>query len=119
MMEVVAAFTLAELFDQLAASLPKAVHGPFADALQQPFELGKRKFDRIEIGAVRRQVEKMGSHRLNRLADFRSLVATEIIHDDEVIVLQRGGKVLLHIADEDIAINGAVNHQRGDQTCGP
>src|SRR5271166_5567857 len=47
-------------------------------------QLGIGLFDRVHVGAVRRQISQFGSGRVDELLDPGSLVARQIVHDDDV-----------------------------------
>ena len=57
-LNVVSALGLGEAIEELAAGLPEGVDGAGLDRLQQSLELAEGLLDRIEIGAVRRQVDQ-------------------------------------------------------------
>lgn len=45
-------------------------------------------------------------------------MAAEIVHDDDVAGLKRRYQDLLDVGPEDVAIDGAVDDQRGGETAG-
>ena len=53
---IIGAFAGWEEVDDPADGGPKAADGPLGGLAQQRLELGERLFDRVEVGAVRRQV---------------------------------------------------------------
>src|SRR5208282_2896735 len=57
--------------------------GSLGDFAQEGFQLGIGLFDRVHVGAVRRQVSQLGFGRLYELLDPGSLVARKVVHDDE------------------------------------
>ena len=82
---------------------------------QQSFQLGEELLDRVEIGAVGRQIAQFGAGRFDRLLDAGDLVAGEIVHHDDVAGAERWNQTLLHIGAEARAIDRAVEHTwRGD-----
>ena len=58
------------------------------------FEIGF--FDGVHVGAVRGQISQLGSRRLNELLDPWSLVARQIVHDDDVAFRERGNETFFH-----------------------
>lgn len=77
------------------------------------FELCEDLLDRIEIGAIGRQEENSRAGRANEAADACGLVRAEIVENDDVALLERGDQHLLDIGDETLAIDWAVDHERG------
>ncbi len=53
------------------------------------FELGKHLFDRIEVGAVWRQIAQRRAGSLDCLPDTRDFVRWQIVHDDNIALAQR------------------------------
>jgi hypothetical protein len=62
--------------------------GSGGDFAQQRLELGEGLLDRIEIGAVGRQIDRAGAAGLDRLAHAHDLVAAEIVQDDYLFARQ-------------------------------
>ena len=62
-------------------------------------------FDRVEIGTVGRQVEKLGAGRLDGLADAAHLVASEVVHDHDVAGRKRRSQHLLDVGAEGLAVD--------------
>jgi len=61
-------------------------------------EFGESLLDGIEVGAVGRQINQLGSDALDRLADPGHLVAGQIVHDDGIA--WTGGEDLVDIGAE-------------------
>jgi len=55
---------------------------------------------RIEVGAVGRQINQLGSDALDRLADPGHLVAGQIVHDDGIAWTEGRGEDLVDIGAE-------------------
>ena len=86
--EIVAAFLWREVFEQSSDAAPGFLCGPFLGASQHVFELGKDLLDWIEIGRIGGQEEQPCADRANGLADGFSLVAAQIVHDDDIAEFQ-------------------------------
>ncbi len=56
--------------------------------------------------------------RLNGLSNAMDLVSWQVVHDDGVARPQRWGESLFDIGQESVAIHGAVQNKRSDQTVG-
>ena len=87
--------------------------GTFGGFAHQVFELGEDLFDRIEIGAVRRQEQEFGSGATDCLADRGPFVTAQIVHDDDVARRERWYEELLDIFGEALAVDRLVEHARG------
>ena len=75
------------------------------------FELGEHLLDRIEIGRVRRQEEQMRSDGAYGLSHGLTLVAAEVIEDDDIAGFERRSQLRLDVQQEAIAVNRAVEHE--------
>ncbi len=73
-------------------------------------ELGEGHFDRIEVGAIWGQEDEPGAACLEDRLGLCAFVAGEIVEDDHVTPLERGGELGLDIGLEDTPVHGAVNH---------
>ena len=82
-------------------------------------DLGKDLFDRIEIRRIRWQVPKSRSSFPDQIAHGGRLVATEIVHDDNVAGLQRRDKLLLDISTERLAVDRPVEDTWRHQPISP
>ena len=79
------------------------------------FELGEDLLDRVEVGAVGRQVEEAGAAGFDRFAHAGDLVGRKVVHDDDVARLERRRQGLLDIGKKALAVDGAVEDAgRGD-----
>jgi hypothetical protein len=72
-------------------------------------ELCERHFDRIEVRAIRRQEEELGSTLLEDSLGLYALVAGKVVEDHHVALLRRRGELGLEIGVEDLAIHGLVD----------
>jgi hypothetical protein len=75
---------------------------------QQLFEFGENHLNRIEIGAVGRQEDKMGASGTDGVARCLGFVAAEIVENDDVALGQGRSEDLLGIDREELAIDGTV-----------
>jgi hypothetical protein len=74
-----------------------------------------KAFDRVEVRAVGRKVEKPGAGSLDCAADVRPLMAAEVVHHDHVAGRELGHEHLVHISLERVAVDRTVeNHGRDD-----
>ena len=62
-LEVASAFGFVEVLGEFATEIPEAVDGAARLRTDQPIELRKYRFDGIEIGTVRGQVDHLRSNR--------------------------------------------------------
>lgn len=76
------------------------------------FEFGEHLFDRVEIGAVRRQKQQPCPDRFDCGSDGLALMAAEIIHDDKISCFECWQQELFNIALEACPVYGAVKNTR-------
>jgi hypothetical protein len=76
-------------------------------------DLGKGLFDRIEVRRVRRQVPEPCTGGPDHTAEFSRLVAAQIVHDDDVALIQDRNELLFDIGAEAFAIDWAIEDARG------
>ena len=84
--------------------------GPLGGFAHEVFELCEDLLDRIEIGAIWRQEQELGSNATDRLADRGPFVAAQIVHDDNVAGRECRHEELLYIVGEALAIYRLVEH---------
>jgi len=72
-------------------------------------ELGEELLDRVEVGAVGRQEEEMGADRPDGAAGGLSLVACEVVEDDDVAFGEGRPENLLDVEGEELAVDRAVD----------
>ena len=92
---------------------PQAGHRARGDGPQAGFEFGKDLLDGIEVRAVGGQIEQVRASRLDRLAHPGHFMTGQIVQDDAVARLERGGEHLFNIGDEARAIDWAVEDGGG------
>ena len=69
---------------------------------QEVLELVEHLLNRIEIRAVGRKEQKMGTCGSDRRAHRFGLVATQIVHDDDVAAAERGDQLRFDIDPNDL-----------------
>ena len=106
--EVVAAFLRAEAVKQGAEPSPGRLNGPFGRVTQQSFELGEDLLNGIEIRGVGRQEAERGSHPLQGRPHGRTLVAAQVVHNDDIARGERRQQTLFDIGQKAGAIQRAV-----------
>ena len=98
---------------------PQARHRAWGDSAQAGFEFGKDLLNGIEVGAVGGQVEQMRADGGNRAAHAPDFMTGQIVHNDAVARLERGGENLFDIGDEAWAIDRAVEDGGGGELVRP
>ena len=78
-----------EGIQERANALPSGFDGSLGGLAEQSFELGEELLDRIEIGTVGRQEEQFGADCADGTSNGLSLVASEIVDNDDVAGLER------------------------------
>ena len=79
------------------------------------FELGEDLFDRVEVGGVFRQEEELGAGRADQSPYGLALVTAEIVHDDDVALMQRGHENLFDIGAKALAVDRPFDQPRRDE----
>ena len=82
--EVVAAFLRPEAVQHGADSPPGRLNGAFGRVAEQGFALGADLLNRVEVGGVGRQEAEGGPHPLNGGPHGGTLVAAQIVHNDDI-----------------------------------
>ena len=108
--EIVGAFLGGEGGEGEGYCCDERVQGSGGSLSQQSFELGEELFDGIEVGAVGRQVSQLGAGSFDCIADAGDLMASEIVHDDDVAWSQDRHEELLDVSLEACAIHRSVEH---------
>jgi hypothetical protein len=80
---------------------------------QMCFKFGERQFDRIEVGAVGRQVADAHSTGREQTGDMGDFMGGEVVEDQRVALAQLGTEHLLKISGEDIRIDGSIDQKGG------
>jgi len=76
------------------------------------FEFCENLLDRIEVGTVGRQEDHVGSGSADGGADCPTLVAAEVVEDDDVAGLERRNENLFDIGGEARAVDWPVEDAR-------
>jgi hypothetical protein len=88
-------------------------------AAEERLQFRKRLFDRIEVGAVRRQKAEVRPDLLDRLAHRGLFVHGQIVEHDHVAWSQRGHQDLLDVRAKGVVVDRAIDHCRCGQLGGP
>ena len=88
--------------------LPGVVDGSFLSIAHPMVDLCEGMFDRVEVGRVGGQEPQSCAGVADRLADGLSLVAAEVVEDDEVAGPERGDEELLDPGLEAWSVDRAV-----------
>ena len=87
--------------------------GSLCGFAHEMLELGEDLLDRIEVWAIRRQEQQLGPDTADCLADRGSLVAAQVVHDDDVAGRECGQQELFDVVGEALAVDRLVEHARG------
>lgn len=104
---------------QFSDASPGCLDGALVGLSQEPLELREHLLDGVQIGRVGRQEEQPDARRLEELAHLASLVAAEIVDDDDGARLQLGDQELLDLCGEAVAVDRPVEHARRDDAVVP
>ena len=116
--EVVAAFLRFEAVQQGADPPPGRFNGAFGRVAEQSFELGEDLFNRVEVGGVGWQEAQRGPHPLNGGPHGGTLVAAQIIHNDDIARRERWQQTLFDRGQEAGTIDRAIEDTRRGQAVG-
>jgi hypothetical protein len=89
--------------------------GALGALAQKGFEFGKSQFDRVEIWAVSREVEQLGTAIFQGLANAADLVGREVVANDKVAAAQFRGEDFLDVGQKHGALHGAIEQQGGGE----
>jgi len=95
--------------EQVADVAPAGLDRARIGFAQQGLELGEDLFDWIEIGRVAGQEEQLGAGSADQAAHGFTLVAAEIVHDDDVTGVEGRHEELFDIGAETGAVNRSVD----------
>ena len=112
MPEVVRTFVFGKAINELSQSTPQSFNGSLFIFAQQRFEFGKDLLNRIEVWAVRWQIEQFCARRFERFSNAFRLVTAQIVHHNDVAWLQRRNQLLSDVREKNLSINRAIDHQR-------
>ena len=114
--EVVAAFLRAEAVKQGAEPPPSSLNRAFGRVAEQGFELGEDLFNGVEIRGVGGQEAQRGPHPLNGRPHGGTLVAAQIVHNDDIAWSECRQQTLFDIGQEAGAVDRAVEDARSGHT---
>lgn len=98
----------AKAFDGVGGA-PQGVSG---DLAQDGFELSEHLFNRVEIGAVCRKVDKNRAARFDGFSHAGDLVNWDIVHEHDVTSFQGRSENLFDIGPKRRAVHRAFEHER-------
>lgn len=96
-----------ELFEDDFDGIADGVEGSGSHASEQCLEFGEDLLDRVEVGAIRRQVEQMHLSVFEALADACHLVGRQVVDDDDAARHHFGDQAFLQPLAEDHAVHRA------------
>jgi len=108
--EVITALSGIEAFQELADSTFKSFDGSLGGGPQERLEFGECQLDRVEVGTIRRQIDKLRADAFDRFADADHFVSGQIVHHDEVTLMERRRQLLLNVAEEHVAVHRTVDY---------
>ena len=114
--EGVAAFLRFEAVQQRPDPSPRRLNGACGRVTEQGFALGEDLFNRVEIGGVGRQEAQGGPHPLDGRPHGRTLVAAQIVHNDDVARSKRRQQTLFDISQEAGPVERAIEDTRRGNT---
>ena len=106
--EVVGAFLRGEGVEELADRGRDRRDGSRREFAQAMFELSKDLFDGVQVGRVFGQEDQLRPGSADDLPHVLPLVATEIVHDHDLVGLQGRSEDLLDVSPEARAVDRAV-----------
>lgn len=115
MSEVIATLDAAVLIEQPSDSIPQSIDRSLGCGSHQAFELRESILDRIEVGAVGRQVHVADPVALEGSLHLCRFVGREIVENDEVTRLGFLGQDLFDVSGEDICSHRSIDHHRRDE----
>jgi len=105
--------------EQVSEFSPCCLDGSGFRVAHPVLELGEELLDGIEVGAVGRQEEQMRAGLADGAAGGLSLVAAEIVEDDDVALCERRGEDLFGVEREEFAVDRAVDDEGRIDTIDP
>ena len=101
--------------ERFSDGFEERVKGPRCGLTQRGFQFCERLFDRIEVGAVGRQVARRRAGALDRLSDAGDFVGWQIVHHDDIALAQGRGEKMFDIGQKARAVHRPVEDaRRGD-----
>lgn len=101
--------------EDFAQSLDEAIEGALSGLAKSSLEFGEGQFDRVEIRAVRREIEQGGAGRGDRLGDTFDLVGGEVVADDDIARAEFGHEDFAQVSQEGRSVHGAIQEPGSGQ----
>ena len=113
--EVVAAFLRFEAVQQRPDPPPRRLNGAFGRVAEQGFALGEDLFNRVKVRGVGWQEAQRGPHPLKGGPPGGTLVAAQIIHNEDIARRERWQQTLFDRGQEAGTIDRAIEDTRRGQ----
>lgn len=84
---------------------PELLHGSPACGAEERSEFRKPQLDGIEAGTVGWQLPQRSAGPFDPLADAVDVMASQVVHDDDIAGTQRGDQDLLDVREKTLAIH--------------
>ncbi len=114
MSEVVGALLGTERLQEFSNASPCCFNGSFVCLSDECLELCEHHLDGIEVRAVGRQEEEMCTDISDRIAGRLSLVASQIVEDDDVTGFECRDQTLPNPCGKSDAIDGTIEDEGGN-----
>jgi hypothetical protein len=98
---------------------PCGLDGPRLGHSHEMLELGEELLDGVEVRAVGRQKEHVGSRLANGASRCPAFVAAEIVEDHDIPFGEGRSQYLLDVESEEFAVDGAIDDPRGIDAIDP
>jgi len=98
--------TRANAFENVRNRAAQVFGGAMCEAAQVMLYEAPARFDRTEIGRVRRQEEEASTHRFHQFPDDGCVVGSEVVQDDHVAGIEARRERVAHELDESRAVHG-------------
>jgi len=102
-----------------ADGVPEFLHGAPTRGAEQRFQLREPQLNRIQIGAVGRQVPKLRARRLDPLAHALDVMGTQVVHHDDVVGPERGDEDLIEVGEKTVPVHRPIEQSRRSQASHP
>ena len=112
--DIICAFLRSEVCERLSDGPDEGVEGSCSSLAKGCFELGESLFDWIEVGAIGWQVAQRRTGSLDRFLDAGDFVTGEIVHHDDIALVQGRGEKVLDIGQETRSVHWPIK----DTGCG-
>ena len=119
MPDEISAFSRGEEAERDGDQVADVVKGSGPSRPKERFQFGEGAFDRIEVGAVRREKTEMGADGFDGGANRRLFVHREVVEHHDVARALRGDQDLFDIGAEDRIVDRSVEDRRCPQPLEP